>query len=86
MKSLGLTYCATFVVSLLISFVLTRYVRDEALAVGVEFGEILVHAPVDVRERCPGEGRREPAVEEPRSHCGGLTTMYSVVPFCTVGW
>ncbi len=34
MKSLGLTYCATFVVSLVISFLLTRYVRDKALAHG----------------------------------------------------
>jgi UDP-GlcNAc:undecaprenyl-phosphate GlcNAc-1-phosphate transferase len=34
LKSLGLTYCATFVVSLLISFLLTRYVRDQALRRG----------------------------------------------------
>ncbi len=34
MKSLGLTYCATFIVSLLISFLLTRYVRDQALSRG----------------------------------------------------
>ncbi len=34
MKSLGLTYCATFIVSLLISFFLTRYVRDQALSRG----------------------------------------------------
>jgi UDP-GlcNAc:undecaprenyl-phosphate GlcNAc-1-phosphate transferase len=34
LKSLGLTYCATFIVSLLISFLLTRYVRDQALSRG----------------------------------------------------
>ncbi|HYN16441.1 MAG TPA: MraY family glycosyltransferase [Terriglobales bacterium] len=34
MKSLGLTYCVTFVVSLLISFLLTRYLRDQALSRG----------------------------------------------------
>ena len=34
MKSLGLTYCATFLASLLISFVLTRYLRDQALSRG----------------------------------------------------
>jgi len=32
LKSLGLTYCATFLVSLLLSFLLTRYVRDQALS------------------------------------------------------
>ena len=34
MKSLGLTYCATFLVSLLLSFLLTRYIRDQALIRG----------------------------------------------------
>ena len=34
LKSLGLTYCATFLASLLISFVLTRYLRDQALSRG----------------------------------------------------
>jgi UDP-GlcNAc:undecaprenyl-phosphate GlcNAc-1-phosphate transferase len=34
LKSLGLTYCATFLVSLLFSFLLTRYVRDQALRRG----------------------------------------------------
>jgi UDP-GlcNAc:undecaprenyl-phosphate GlcNAc-1-phosphate transferase len=34
LKSLGLTYCATFLASLLISFLLTRYVRDQALSRG----------------------------------------------------
>jgi len=34
LKSLGLTYCATFVASLLISFFLTRYLRDQALSHG----------------------------------------------------
>lgn len=34
MKSLGLTYCATFLAALLLSFLLTRYVRDRALGRG----------------------------------------------------
>ena len=34
MKSLGLTYCATFIASLLLSFLLTRYLRDQALSRG----------------------------------------------------
>ncbi len=34
MKSLGLTYCATFVASLLLSFLLTRYIRNQALSRG----------------------------------------------------
>ncbi len=34
MKSLGLTYCATFVLTLLVSFFLTRYIRDLALSRG----------------------------------------------------
>jgi UDP-GlcNAc:undecaprenyl-phosphate GlcNAc-1-phosphate transferase len=34
LKSLGLTYCATFAVSLAVSFLLTRYIRDRALSGG----------------------------------------------------
>ena len=34
MRSLGLTYCATFITSLSISFLLTRYIRDQALSRG----------------------------------------------------
>jgi len=34
LKSLGLTYCATFIASLLLSFFLTRYLRDLALRRG----------------------------------------------------
>ena len=34
MKILGLTYCVTFIVSLLLSFLLTRYLRDQALSRG----------------------------------------------------
>jgi len=34
LKILGLTYCVTFIVSLLLSFLLTRYLRDQALSRG----------------------------------------------------
>lgn len=34
MKSLGLAYCATFLASLAVSFLVTRYVRDQALRRG----------------------------------------------------
>jgi len=40
LKSLGLTYCATFIVSLLISFFLTRYIRDQALSRGWKTGRL----------------------------------------------